>query len=54
MGLTRREQIAYALPALALAVVGIPIYVYVPKFYTDVVGIPVALGRSLRPRGSPL
>lgn len=32
-------RFAYALPALALAVVGIPVYVYLPKFYTDVVGL---------------
>jgi GPH family glycoside/pentoside/hexuronide:cation symporter len=30
---------AYAAPAFALAVVGIPVYIYIPKFYTDVVGI---------------
>ena len=34
--------------AFALAVVGIPIYVYLPKFYTDVVGIDItALGTIL-------
>lgn len=37
------KKLAYAAPAYALAVVGIPIYVYIPKFYTDVVGINVAL-----------
>ena len=37
-----RTRIAYALPAFALAVVGIPIYVYIPKFYTDVVGVDIA------------
>jgi GPH family glycoside/pentoside/hexuronide:cation symporter len=37
------KKIAYAAPACALAVVGIPVYVYLPKFYTDVVGINVAL-----------
>ena len=26
------KKIAYAAPAFALAVVGIPIYVYIPKF----------------------
>jgi GPH family glycoside/pentoside/hexuronide:cation symporter len=36
-------RIAYALPAFALAVVGIPIYVYIPKFYTDVVGADITL-----------
>ena len=37
-----RRRLAYALPAFGLAVVGIPVYVYLPKFYTDVVGVPVA------------
>ncbi len=41
-GLSRRRKIAYAAPAFALAVVGIPVYVYIPKFYTDVIGVPVA------------
>lgn len=36
------ERLAYALPAAALAAVGIPIYVHLPKFYTDVVGVSVA------------
>lgn len=36
-------RFAYALPAFALAVVGIPIYVYIPKFYTDVVGADIAM-----------
>ena len=38
-----RVRIAYALPAFALAVVGIPIYVYIPKFYTDVIGADITL-----------
>lgn len=33
---------SYGLPAFALAVVGIPIYVYLPKFYSDTVGIDIA------------
>ncbi|MGD9054441.1 MAG: MFS transporter, partial [Desulfobacterales bacterium] len=37
------QKIAYSAPALALAVVGIPVYVYIPKFYTDVVGINIAV-----------
>ncbi len=34
-------KLIYGLPAFALAVVGIPVYVYLPKFYTDVVGIDI-------------
>jgi GPH family glycoside/pentoside/hexuronide:cation symporter len=37
------EKLAYAAPAFALAVVGIPVYVYLPKFYADVVGINIAV-----------
>jgi GPH family glycoside/pentoside/hexuronide:cation symporter len=37
------KKFAYALPAFFLAVVGIPIYVYIPKFYTDVVGVDIAI-----------
>jgi len=37
------QKVAYSLPAAALAVIGIPIYVYIPKFYTDVVGVEVAV-----------
>jgi len=36
-------KLAYAAPAFALAVVGIPVYVYIPKFYTDVMGMDIAL-----------
>jgi glycoside/pentoside/hexuronide:cation symporter, GPH family len=36
------KKLAYASPAFALAVVGIPVYVYMPKFYSDVVGIDIA------------
>ncbi len=38
----RSQRLAYAAPAFGLAVVGIPVYVYLPKFYSDVVGVPVA------------
>ncbi len=31
------------MPALALAVVGIPLYVYMPRFYADVVGVDIAV-----------
>jgi GPH family glycoside/pentoside/hexuronide:cation symporter len=42
------KKLAYGSPAFALAVVGIPIYVYLPKFYTDTVGIEItALGTIL-------
>ena len=37
------KKVAYSAPAYALAVIGIPVYVYIPKFYTDVVGINVIL-----------
>lgn len=37
------KKFAYGLPAGALAVIGIPVYVYIPKFYTDVIGINVAI-----------
>jgi GPH family glycoside/pentoside/hexuronide:cation symporter len=33
------QKIAYAAPAFALAVVGIPVYVYIPKYYSDVIGV---------------
>ncbi|MGD8917243.1 MAG: glycoside-pentoside-hexuronide (GPH):cation symporter, partial [Syntrophobacterales bacterium] len=36
-------KLAYAAPAFALAIVGIPVYVYIPKFYTDVVGVNIAM-----------
>lgn len=36
-------RLAYVLPAFALAVVGIPIYVYVPRFYSSVVGVDLAV-----------
>ena len=36
-------KIAYSVPAFSLAVVGIPVYVYIPKFYTDVVGVNIIL-----------
>ena len=40
---TFKTRFAYALPAFALAIIGIPVYVYIPKFYTDVVGINMAI-----------
>ena len=44
---TLTQKFAYAAPAFALAVVGIPVYVYIPKFYTDVVGINISVLGSL-------
>lgn len=41
--LSRLLKTAYAAPAFALAVVGIPVYIYIPKFYTDTVGINVTV-----------
>jgi GPH family glycoside/pentoside/hexuronide:cation symporter len=38
-----QKKVAYAAPAFALAIVGIPVYVYLPKFYTDVVGVNIAM-----------
>jgi GPH family glycoside/pentoside/hexuronide:cation symporter len=35
-------KLTYALPAFSLAVIGIPVYVYMPKFYTDVIGLNIA------------
>ena len=41
--LTWLQKTAYAAPGLALSLVGVPLYVYIPKFYTDVVGAPIAV-----------
>ncbi len=35
-------QVAYGAPALALALMGVTFYVYLPRFYSDVVGVPLA------------
>ena len=36
-------KLTYATPALVLAVIGIPVYVYLPKFYTDAIGIDISV-----------
>lgn len=36
------DKFAYALPALSLAVIGIPVYVFLPKFYTDTIGLSIS------------
>lgn len=40
--LSLRTRLAYGVPNLGLALVGVPILVYLPRFYSDVVGISVA------------
>ena len=40
--LSRIDKFSYALPALPLAVIGIPVYVFLPKFYTDTVGLDIS------------
>lgn len=41
--LTRRQLLAYALLAAPLAMAALPVYVHVPKFYGDALGLPLAL-----------
>jgi GPH family glycoside/pentoside/hexuronide:cation symporter len=40
--LSLKRKFSYGLPAFALAMVGIPVYVHIPKFYTDVIGVNIA------------
>lgn len=43
-----RERLAYGAPAFALALFGVPVFVHLPKFYADVVGVPLgALGVAI-------
>jgi len=35
------KKFSYGLPAFALAMVDIPIYTHIPKFFTDVIGVPI-------------
>ena len=37
------DKFAYAIPAIPLAVIGIPVYVFLPKFYTDTVGLSISI-----------
>lgn len=37
-----KDTFAYALPALSLAVIGLPVYVFLPKFYTDTMGVGIS------------
>jgi GPH family glycoside/pentoside/hexuronide:cation symporter len=40
--LSLRTRIAYGVPNFGLALVGVPILVYLPRFYSDVMGVSVA------------
>ena len=42
-GLTFRTRLAYAPPGFALTTIVVPLSMYIPKFYSDVVGVPVAV-----------
>lgn len=35
------KKLVYAAPAIPLAVIGIPVYVFLPKFYTDTIGLSI-------------
>jgi GPH family glycoside/pentoside/hexuronide:cation symporter len=43
MSLPRRMRAAYAAPGFAFALLGIPIYVHLPKFYGDTLGVDLGL-----------
>lgn len=45
--LSWKVRFAYALPALSLAVIGIPVYVFMPKFYTDTMGLNISVVGAL-------
>ncbi len=54
-------RVAYGLPSFAIALVGVPMFVYLPRFYTDVVGVSVSAlgavvlgGRALDAFSDPL
>ncbi|MCL4848780.1 MAG: MFS transporter [Acidobacteria bacterium] len=42
MALSLRVRAAYAAPGLAFALIGIPVYVHLPKFYADTFGVDLA------------
>lgn len=42
-GISTVHEFSYAAPAFALAVVGIPVYVYLPKFYSDTIGVDITV-----------
>lgn len=41
--LSLKEMVAYGCPAFSLALLGIAFYVYLPKFYVDVLGVDLSL-----------
>lgn len=43
MRVPRRALLAYALPGMPLAVLGLPLYVYLPTYYAEDLGIPLAV-----------
>ncbi|HDP90071.1 MAG TPA: MFS transporter, partial [Thioalkalivibrio sp.] len=43
MGLRGTGLVAYGLPGLPLALLGLPLYVYLPTFYAESLGLPLAL-----------
>ena len=47
MLLARRQLLAYGLPGLPLALLGLPLYVYLPSFYVQELGLSLALVGTL-------
>ncbi|MEL6744557.1 MAG: MFS transporter, partial [Pseudomonadota bacterium] len=46
--LSRRQLLAYALPALPLAAMTLPLYTFIPTFYAESLGLPLAaIGATL-------
>ncbi len=46
-GLSAAKLAAYGLPALPLAVLTLPLYVFIPTFYAETIGLPLALVGNL-------
>lgn len=42
MPISRRMLLVYALPAMPLAALGLPLYSLVPTYYTEILGLPIA------------
>jgi len=45
--MTRLVQLAYAAPAFAMALLAMPLFIYIPRFYTDEVGLGVGVVGAL-------